>query len=330
MAAVAYLAARRAARDRARRRSRSTRRSAAAPITSISTASAPTPPTRSTAPGSASSRSRRSPPAGEGDDPGRGAHPGSAKGKLVNAVKLAADFVAVAAARRALAGDDRGARGLRPPVADRRPPSRRRVVADRARPRRREARASTPTLRATACAEEIEERSRGARVEVEVRSSTATCGRVIDGTPRSSRRRGGDPPRRRRAGALDHPRRHRRRPPHARGLPTPNLFTGGQNYHSLREWASVQDMAAAAATVVELVRVGRAGLRVASRAAAAACPVRVGPTATRSGAVRDGSVAMRRRSRAIVAEAAHLRDRAGSSAAPLSVSSYSTRGGDSA
>jgi tripeptide aminopeptidase len=40
-----------------------------------------------------------------------------------------------------------------------------------------------------------------------------------------------------------------------KGLPTPNLFTGGQNYHSRLEWASVQDMAAAAATVVELVRV---------------------------------------------------------------------------
>ena len=39
-----------------------------------------------------------------------------------------------------------------------------------------------------------------------------------------------------------------------KGLPTPNLFTGGQNYHSRREWASVQDMAAAAATVVELVQ----------------------------------------------------------------------------
>jgi tripeptide aminopeptidase len=39
-----------------------------------------------------------------------------------------------------------------------------------------------------------------------------------------------------------------------RGLPTPNLFTGGQDYHSVREWASLQDMAAAAATVVELVR----------------------------------------------------------------------------
>ena len=39
------------------------------------------------------------------------------------------------------------------------------------------------------------------------------------------------------------------------GLPTPNIFTGGQSYHSVKEWASVQDMAAAAATVVELVRV---------------------------------------------------------------------------
>jgi tripeptide aminopeptidase len=39
-----------------------------------------------------------------------------------------------------------------------------------------------------------------------------------------------------------------------KGLPTPNIFTGGQHYHSLREWASVQDMGAAAATAVELIR----------------------------------------------------------------------------
>jgi tripeptide aminopeptidase len=39
------------------------------------------------------------------------------------------------------------------------------------------------------------------------------------------------------------------------GLPTPNIFTGGHEYHSVREWASVQDMAAAAATVVRLAEV---------------------------------------------------------------------------
>jgi tripeptide aminopeptidase len=39
------------------------------------------------------------------------------------------------------------------------------------------------------------------------------------------------------------------------GLPTPNVFTGGHEYHSVREWASVQDMAAAAATIVRLAEV---------------------------------------------------------------------------
>jgi tripeptide aminopeptidase len=40
-----------------------------------------------------------------------------------------------------------------------------------------------------------------------------------------------------------------------RGLPTPNLFTGGHAYHSVREWASLQEMSAAAATVVRLAGV---------------------------------------------------------------------------
>ena len=39
-----------------------------------------------------------------------------------------------------------------------------------------------------------------------------------------------------------------------RGLLTPNIFTGGQQFHSVLEWASVQDMAAAAAAVVELAK----------------------------------------------------------------------------
>jgi tripeptide aminopeptidase len=38
----------------------------------------------------------------------------------------------------------------------------------------------------------------------------------------------------------------------SRGLPTPNVFTGGSEYHSPREWASVQDMASAAAVIVRL------------------------------------------------------------------------------
>jgi tripeptide aminopeptidase len=38
------------------------------------------------------------------------------------------------------------------------------------------------------------------------------------------------------------------------GLPTPNVFTGGNEYHSAREWISVQDMAVSAATIVELLK----------------------------------------------------------------------------
>ncbi len=41
----------------------------------------------------------------------------------------------------------------------------------------------------------------------------------------------------------------------AMGLPTPNLFTGGDNYHSLREWASVDTMAQAVQTIVALAQV---------------------------------------------------------------------------
>jgi tripeptide aminopeptidase len=37
------------------------------------------------------------------------------------------------------------------------------------------------------------------------------------------------------------------------GLPTPNLFTGGRDYHSEREWLCVQEMGAACATIVHLV-----------------------------------------------------------------------------
>ena len=38
----------------------------------------------------------------------------------------------------------------------------------------------------------------------------------------------------------------------AMGLPTPNVFTGGHEFHSVREWASLHDMASAAATIVRL------------------------------------------------------------------------------
>ncbi len=39
------------------------------------------------------------------------------------------------------------------------------------------------------------------------------------------------------------------------GLPTPNIFTGGQDAHSEREWVCVEDMGLASATIIELAKV---------------------------------------------------------------------------
>jgi tripeptide aminopeptidase len=39
------------------------------------------------------------------------------------------------------------------------------------------------------------------------------------------------------------------------GLPTPNIFTGGHDAHSEREWICVEDMGLAAATIVHLARI---------------------------------------------------------------------------
>ena len=38
------------------------------------------------------------------------------------------------------------------------------------------------------------------------------------------------------------------------GIPTPNIFTGGRNFHSRQEWVSVSDMCAACKVVIELIR----------------------------------------------------------------------------
>jgi tripeptide aminopeptidase len=37
-----------------------------------------------------------------------------------------------------------------------------------------------------------------------------------------------------------------------KGLPTPNIFTGGHNFHSKREWVTVQDMEKAVETIINL------------------------------------------------------------------------------
>ena len=185
---------------------------------------------------------------------GRGAHTGSAKGKLVNAVKLAADFVA--SLPRA---------GLSPETTEAREgfvhPSRivgsaEEAVVSLIVRDHDNALLDEHTQLVEGLAAAIQEREPRARVTVETTETYRNMRAAIDRHPRviaaaeeAIRRAGVEPVRSLIRGGTDGSVLSER------GLPTPNIFTGGQNYHSLREWASVQDMAAAAATVVELARV---------------------------------------------------------------------------
>jgi tripeptide aminopeptidase len=185
---------------------------------------------------------------------GRGAHPGTAKGKLVNAVKLAAEFIAslpqdslspeTTEGREGFIHPSRISGGVEEATVVL-------IVRDHD-----DALLDEHTERVRQWAEAIGEREPRARVTVDVQESYRNMRTVIDRHPRviaaaeeAIRRAGVEPVRSIIRGGTDGARLS------AIGLPTPNIFTGGQNYHSTREWASVQDMAAAAATVVELVRV---------------------------------------------------------------------------
>lgn len=185
---------------------------------------------------------------------GRGTHPGTAKGRLVNSVKLAADLVA------ALPRDE-----LSPETTDGRDgfvhPHRIVGSADEttltfiARDHD-EAKLEEHVSLLRRLAAEVVDREPRARVQVDVESQYPNMGRAIERHPRvvataveAYRRIGVDAVFEPIRGGTDGSRLS------AAGLPTPNLFTGGQDYHSLREWASVQDMAAAAAMVVELVQI---------------------------------------------------------------------------
>lgn len=95
-----------------------------------------------------------------------------------------------------------------------------------------------------------------ARVEVSVREQYRNMRQFLNGVPdvtdaaeAAIRAEGIEPIRRPIRGGTDGSRLSEM------GLPTPNIFTGGHEYHSVREWASVQDMAAAAAVVVRLAEV---------------------------------------------------------------------------
>jgi tripeptide aminopeptidase len=71
---------------------------------------------------------------------------------------------------------------------------------------------------------------------------------VVDGALEAARRAGVEPTLHSIRGGTDGSRLTEM------GLPTPNIYAGGNEFHSVREWVSVQDMSVCAATVVELLR----------------------------------------------------------------------------
>jgi tripeptide aminopeptidase len=185
---------------------------------------------------------------------GLSVHPGTAKGKLVNAVKLAAGLVESLPDDRLSPETTEDREGYVHPhrisgnaeeaIVDF-------IVRDHDDTLLEEHARLLRTL-----AEAVAEREPRAHVEIEERDSYRNMRPFIEATPRvveaaleAIRRSGVEPRLAITRGGTDGAVLS------SRGLPTPNLFTGGQEYHSVREWASVQDMAAAAATIVELAAV---------------------------------------------------------------------------
>jgi tripeptide aminopeptidase len=185
---------------------------------------------------------------------GKGVHPGTAKGKLVNAVKLAADLITSLPQGSLSPETTEGREGFVHPT--RLTGSAEEAVATFIVRDHDDALLEQHTQLLRRLAAAVAEREPRAQVTVEVQETYSNMRGVIEQHPRiiwaaeeAIRRQGLEPVRSLIRGGTDGSRLS------AMGLPTPNLFTGGQNYHSRTEWASVQDMAAAAATVVELVRV---------------------------------------------------------------------------
>jgi tripeptide aminopeptidase len=192
-------------------------------------------------------------------------HPGQATGKLVSALRLAARIVAALPADRLAPETTSGREGFIHPFELTGTPARATISIIVRDFDDDELEHHVALLRRTA--EEVMAGEPRARLTIEVthqypnmRSFIEPVPYVTDAAEAAIRAEGIEPVRTAIRGGTDGSKLS------ARGLPTPNLFTGGHDYHSVREWASVQDMAAAAATIVRLAEVwtrpefaGRAG-----------------------------------------------------------------------
>lgn len=181
-------------------------------------------------------------------------HPGYATGKLVSALRLAAEIVAALPSDRLTPDTTSGREGFIHPYAltgSAATAEIRAIVRDFDEQLMLEHR---ELLQRTA--ERVVAAAPGATLTLDVRRQYRNMREYLDQVPQAVaaaeaaiRAEGLDPIRQPIRGGTDGSRLSEM------GLPTPNIFTGGHEYHSVREWASVQDMAAAAATVVRLAEV---------------------------------------------------------------------------
>jgi len=181
-------------------------------------------------------------------------HPGQAKGRLVNAIKIASEFVAKLPKDRMSPETTSGREGYVHPIdmdvdVDR--TSVRFIIRDFETPGLKDKEAWLERL-----AREVAAGWPGASVTTKVDESYRNFKEVLDRHPevtenaREAIRRVGLTPRDGSIrGGTDGSRFS------FMGLPTPNLFTGGHNFHSRLEWVSLQDMEKAVETIVQLLRV---------------------------------------------------------------------------
>jgi tripeptide aminopeptidase len=183
-------------------------------------------------------------------------HPGQGSGKLVNALRLVAQITAALPSDRLTPESTSDRQGFIHPYELTGTAGRamfRAIVRDFD-----EDELADHVALVKRTAEEIAATEPRAKVEVDVHRQYRNMGAYLESVPyvadaaeEAIREEGIEPLRSPIRGGTDGSRLSEM------GLPTPNIFTGGHEYHSVREWASVQDMAAAAATVIRLAEVWR-------------------------------------------------------------------------
>jgi tripeptide aminopeptidase len=187
-------------------------------------------------------------------------HPGQATGKLVNALRLAARIVAALPSQTLTPETTSGRQGFIHPYQLTGTAGRAGFQAIIRDFEERRLDGHVELLERTA--REVVESEPGARLEIDVRRQYRNMREYLAAVPEVTaaaeeaiRLAGIEPRRIPIRGGTDGSRLSEM------GLPTPNIFTGGHEYHSVREWASLQDMAASAATVVKLAEVWARGER---------------------------------------------------------------------